>query len=355
MKRAGHIYEKVCDLGNIRLAIESAARHKRGRRNVQRILSRKEQAAREIHILLTNKTFIPSDYTIRNIRDCSSGKHRTIHVPKFYPDQIVHWALMLQLKPMIMRGMYAHSCGSVPGRGQAHGQRYLRRWLDNDQKNTKYCLKMDVSKFYQSVNHDLLMDYFRRVVKDPDALGLIELIINSTGPGLPIGNYTSQWFANFFLQELDHYIKQSLGAKYYIRYVDDMVILGPNKKKLHSMRRLIENFLGQVKLSLKDDWQVFPVRARPIDFLGFKFYRGHTTLRARNALRIRRRVRLVKRKLSINRKDACAIISYLGMVSRCDCLGYRKRHIDGMVSIKRMKGIIRNESRKQISSQCNHA
>lgn len=347
MKRTGYIYDRICSLDNILLAIDSASRHKRGRRNVQKVLADRLGYAEKVRELLCSKTFTPSEYRVEQIRDNASGKQRTIHIPKFYPDQIVHWALVLQLKPVIMRGMYEHSCGSIPGRGQAHGQRYLRRWLDRDPKKTKYCLKMDVSKFYQSIDHYLLKQSFRRVLKDPDVLNLIDLIIDSVSPGLPIGNYTSQWFANFYLQELDHEIKEKLAAPYYIRYVDDMVLLGPNKKRLHAARKEIEAYLRMVELKLKADWQVFPVKSRAIDFLGYRFYRDHTTLRARNALRIRRRVAKIRRKPTVSATDAHAIISYLGIVSRCDSARYRMKYIDGRISIRKLKGVLRNESREQ--------
>lgn len=347
MKRIGYIYDKICDLDNIKMAIDLASKHKRSRRNVKQVLDRKEFYARYICQILKDKAFVPSEYKIEIVKDNPSGKERLIHIPKFFPDQIVHWALMIQIKPLIMRGMYDHSCGSVPGRGQSHGQRYLRRWLDTDAKGTKYCLKMDIRKFYQNVDHGLLKNCFRNVIKDAETLALIDSIIDSVETGLPIGNYTSQWFSNFFLQEMDHLIKQDIGAKYYIRYVDDLVILGPNKKKLHAARKRIDEYLQSIGLAMKQDWQVFPVKSRPIDFLGFKFYRTHTTLRSRNALRIKRRVRSAVKKKAIPYKDACAIVSYIGMTTRCNSIYYRKKYINGIVNIKKLKEVIRNESRKQ--------
>lgn len=345
MKRVGNLYDQICSMENILNAIHFAAKHKKSRFNVQRVLADPEWHAARVRQLLLDKTFTPCPAKIMTVRDLPSGKVREIQIPRFFPDQIVHWALMLQINPVLMRGMYAHTCGSVPGRGQAHGQKYLRRWLNRDHKRTKYCLKMDISKFYQNVNHGILKGMFRRVIKDQEALWLIDRIIDSGPSGLPIGNYTSQWFANFFLQGLDHFIKQQLGVKYYIRYVDDLVLLGPNKRKLHKARQDIALYLAALQLKLKGDWQVFPIKHRFIDFLGFRFYRSHTTLRARNALRIRRRVARAARRKRICRKDACAIISYLGIVTNSDSAGYRQKYIESVVNIKRLKEVIRNESR----------
>jgi hypothetical protein len=256
------------------------------------------------------------------------------------PDQIIHWALMLQLEPIIMHGMYEYNCGSIPGRGTSYGQKALRKWLDNDIKHTKYCLKMDVSKFYPSVDNDVLKWMFRKKVKDRDCLWLIDAIIDSA-KGLPIGNYTSQWFANFFLGELDHFIKEKLRINYYIRYVDDLVLLGPKKKKLHKARQEIESYLNSIKLNLKGNWQVFKMNSRDIDFLGLRFFRNKTILRKRNALRIMRRMRKIKKKCYLNYSDASAIISYWGWIKRSNSFTFYNYHIKPFVSV--------NAARKAVS------
>lgn len=339
MKRVGFIYEKIYDINNIRLAMWKASKDKRGHRHVKKILEKQDHYAYEVQRLLKNQTFKPSEPKIKKITDGSSGKERVIHQPNFFPDQIVHWALMLQLEPVMMKGMYRYSCGSVPGRGTSDGQRALRKWLDTDKRNTKYCLKMDVKKFYPSIENDELKKCFRSKVKDKKCLWLIDTIIDSS-KGQPIGFYTSQWFANFFLQDLDHYIKEKLGAKYYIRYVDDLVILGPNKKKLHKVRKSIQEWLVNRKLTLKSSWQVFPTKSRDIDFLGVRFYRNKSTLRKRNALRIRRRARRIERKGKLNEKDASAIISYWGWIKRTDSYRFYHKHVQPKVTIKEARKVV---------------
>jgi len=227
MKRTGYLYEKICDIENIKLAIIKSSIGKRNKKFVKKIVKNIDFYAKEVQKMLVNKTFKTSPYTIKVILDGANKKERTIYKPKYFPDQIVHWSLMLQLHDIILSGMYEYNCGSVPGRGTSHGQRVLRRWIDTDAKGTKYCLKMDISKFYNSVDNEILKAKFREKIKDSDCLWLIDEILNSS-KGLPIGNYTSQWFSNFFLQGLDHFIKETLQVKYYIRYVDDLVILGGN-------------------------------------------------------------------------------------------------------------------------------
>lgn len=334
----------MCDLDNIKLAIANSSLGKRKQKRVKIILDNEEHYAKEIQGMLLKKQYIPSPYAIKTVQDGSSGKIRTIYKPRFYPDQVIHWALMLQLQPIMMKGMYEYNCGSVPGRGTSYGQNTLRKWLDTDYRNTKYCLKMDVSKFYPSVDNDILKEMFRCKIKDKDCLWLIDSIIDSS-QGLPIGNYTSQWFANFFLQGLDHYIKEKLGIKYYIRYVDDLVLLGSNKKKLHKVRRSISDYLSSINLSLKDDWQVFKVNSRAIDFLGFRFYRDKTILRKRNALRIRRRMRKIQKKDALTPRDACAVISYWGWIKRSDSYNFYHKYVKPIVSVGYAKKVVSSNAK----------
>lgn len=106
-----------------------------------------------------------------------------------------------------------------------------------------------------------MKEIVRRKIKDPKLLRLIDKIIDSS-PGLPIGNYLSQYLANLYLSPLDHFCKEALGIKYYFRYCDDIVILHASKDALHSIRKIIDSYLYFLKLEIKDNWQVFPVDAR---------------------------------------------------------------------------------------------
>jgi len=337
MKRTGNIYEKICDVENIKTAILKASLGKRNKKFVKKILGSLDYYAGEIKKMLVDKSYIPSPYTIKVIQDGASKKERTIYKPRFYPDQIIHWSLMLQLLPTIMHGMYDYTCGSVPGRGTSYGQKVLRKWLDNDCRGTKYCLKMDISKFYPSVDVGILKGMFRTKIKDQDCLWLIDAILDSNQDGLPIGNYTSQWFSNFFLQGLDHHIKELLKVKYYIRYVDDLVLLGSNKKVLHKVKLAIDKYLQSIHLTMKQDWQVFLINTRAIDFLGFRFFRDKTILRKRIALRIRRRITKISRKSELNYLDACAVVSYWGWIKRSDSYNFYNKYVEPKVSIKKAK------------------
>lgn len=347
MKRVGYIFEEICSIENIQLAITNASKGKHNRRTVRNVLEHREQAAEAIREMLISKSYKPKPYRAFKIKDGANKKERTIYCPAFYPDQIIHWAIMQIIQPVIMKGMYKFSCGSIPGRGMHYGKRYLERWIRRDHKHTKYCLKLDIKKYYPHINNEVLKKQFCAKIKDNEALWIIDSIIDSHAEGLPIGNYTSQWWANFYLEGLDHYIKEVLRIKYYLRYMDDMALFSNNKKALHKARKLIAEFIAPLGLTLKENWQVFRVDARAVDFLGFRFYRNKTTLRKRNALRIRRRVNKAYKKGKVTVKDARAILSYLGWITHSNSHNFYIAYVKPYVNIKKLKEVVSHESRKQ--------
>lgn len=339
MKRIGNIYEKIYDIENIKLAIKRASEKKRHYHYVQEILSNIDHYALAVHYMLVHKTFVPCDPKIKVIQDASSGKVRTIYKPDFFPDQIIHWALMLQIEPIIMRGMDNYCSGSIPGRGGQHAQKAVEKWIRKDPKHTKYVLVMDIQKFYPSINNEILKSKFRSKIKDQDCLDLIDMIVDSN-QGQPIGYYTSQWFANFYLEGLDHYIKEILQVKHYVRYIDDLVLFGNNKRKLHKARKGIQAHCEAEKLSVKETWQIYPLDKRFLDFLGVRFYRDHTTLRARIALRIRRRMKRITNKGYLNETDAHAVISYWGWVKKTDSYYFYHKYMKPAVSIQQARKVV---------------
>lgn len=349
MKRAGFLYEKLCDKNLIREAIIKASRKKRRRKSVRRILNNIDYYVDEIHDMMLKEEFAPSPYRRFTIKDGATQKEREICCPKFYPDQIIHWMLILTIQPILQRGMYEFNCGSVPRRGAHYGKRYLERWYERDRKNTKYCAKLDVKKFYPSAKSPVIMRELRRVIKCQRTLRLCNVILDSAD-GLPIGNYTSQWFANFLLQRLDHFIKEVLRIPHYVRYMDDMCLFSRSKRQLHKAVRAVQEFLAGLRLQLKPNWQVFPTASRAVDFLGFRFFREKTTLRKNLALRMRRRVKKIKRHMArmsgkARPRDAVAVMSYMGWLHGTNCHQFYERYIKPDINFKKLKEAIRHETR----------
>ena len=345
MKRVGNIYSQITSKDNIAKAFANAAKGKHDRKIVQMIKSNFNYYVDEVHKMLADKTYTPSPYIILKIHDGTRKKERIIFKPKFYPDQIIHWALMQQIEPIIMKGMYDLCCASVKNRGILRASRHLKKILVNDRKNTKYCLKLDIKKFYPSLDKEILKQKFRRKIKDNDVLHLLDIIIDSSEEGVPIGNYTSQWFANFYLQDLDHYIKEQLKVKYYVRYMDDMLLFHRNKKELHKIKLAVDDFLEKEHLKIKENWQLFKLDSRPLDFIGYRFYRGRTTLRSSNFLRIKRRIKRIYKKQKINYLDACAVISYVGWLKHCNSHIFIEKYLKPYISIKKCKGVIKGETK----------
>lgn len=323
-KRAGFLYEKICNLDNIRSAILNASKKKRKQRNVRRILKNIDHYAKQIQKMLEHMTYHPSKYITKMINDGIRQKRRKIAKPRFFPDQCIHHALIQGIEPVLMKGMYHYCCGSVKGRGDKRIRKAVKKWLKRNPKKSKYVLKMDIHHFYESVNHDELKKVLARKIKDKRVLWLCGVIIDSCQKGIPIGNYTSQWFCNLLLEDLDHKIKAFLGKDYlYTRYIDDMVIIGPNKRKLHKARIMIEEELGKKKLQMKQNHQVFRLRispiekhkGRPLDFLGCKFYKdGTVTLRKSILKRIKhkaKRIGWLEDNTYISGRNAAGMMSYM--------------------------------------------
>lgn len=348
MKRIGHLYEKMCDIGLIKEAIHNAAKDKHHYAHVRRILENDEKYALKIKAMLEDESFYPSPYIHDIIQEGPSRKQREISKPRFYPDQIIHWCIYLALKPWLFNRFYGLNAGSIPGRGVHFGKRHVAKWLRKDRKNTKYYLKMDVKKFYPSIQPKRVVEKLRKKIKDERFIRLNEKIL-SMDSGLPIGMLLSQVYANFFLTDVDYWIKQELGAKHYIRYMDDMVVFGNNKKALHRMRKAIEKRLEENGLRLKANWQVCRLDKEPLDFMGFRFYRNHTALRRSIMYAISRRVRKAhKAGRNVSAHQAAAVISYLGWISHSDSYRMFCKWIKPYLHIGQLKNAIRRKQHEDL-------
>lgn len=332
-KRIGCLYERMLDLELIKTIIISGSKGKRKRRDVKEVLSDVDGYAEKVLFLLANDLYIPTIPRKIHIFDNSCQKERNIKVVHYYPDGIIQQLAVHTMKRVIMRGMYHWSCASIPGRGNKRAANYVKRALKDDPRGTKYCGKFDIHHYYPSVNRRKILEALRRKIKDERFLKLIEAIINSDpDTGLSIGFYLNQWLANYFLEPLDHFICTLDGVKYYVRNMDDMVIMGPNKKKLHKAREQISRYLETILgLKLKDNWQVFPVDSRGIDFVGYKFFHHKTILRRRNFRKLRRNVRTAWKFLSTGRKIpvhvAAGLLSRTGQLKHCNGHTIHKRYI----------------------------
>ncbi len=346
----------MTDRDLIRLAIMNAAKRKKNRAEVKRVLADIESHITIIQHIIVEETYKPAPYRVFEVVDGVSGKRRTVSCSRFFPDQVLHWLVILSAQDIFMHGMYEFVCGSVPNRGIHYGRKYVKKWIETDRKNIKYCAKLDITKFYPSISHDALKASLQRKIKDRKLLWLFDVIIDSTESGLPIGNYTSQWLANFLLQDLDHRIKEEMHIAHYMRYMDDMVLLGANKKRLHAAINEIAAALAPLGLTLNKNWQVFRVdyidrngkrRGRDIDFMGFRFFRNKIIMRKRISLRARRLAARISKSECVTFKQAAAILSYMGWLKYSDSFGFYEKHIKPKINISKLKEVVRSENRKR--------
>jgi RNA-directed DNA polymerase len=182
------------------------------------------------------------------------------------------------LEPVFYVDVHAYTYSCIKGKGIHAAAGDVQKGIVGHIRD-KVLFKLDIKKFYPNIDHAVLKQLLRRKFKDKDLLWLLDEIIDSAA-GVPIGNYLSQYFANFYLTGFDHWLKEVKHVKYCYRYADDIVILAGDKSYLHQLLADIRDYLtNRLKLQVKDNYQIFPVGARGIDFVGYRFYHGYTLLR----------------------------------------------------------------------------
>lgn len=313
MKRIGNLYSQIYDIENLRLADQRAMKGKSNQYGVKLHLKNQESNILRLHHMLKNKTYHTSEYKIFKIYE---PKEREVFQLPYFPDRITHHAILNILQPVFTNMFISSTYSCIKGKGIHAAVKDVKKVL-KDIKNTQFCLKLDIKKFYPNVDCTILKQLLCRKFKDKDLLWLFNEIVDSTNQGIPIGNYLSQTFANFYLTYFDHWIKEVKCVKYYFRYADDIVILADNKSYLHNLLFDIRQYLSlQLKLIIKENYQIFPVSIRGIDFVGYRFYHTHTLLRKRIKQNFARAV-ISNKTLSIP--------SYIGWAKHCNSKHFIKK------------------------------
>ncbi len=237
------------------------------------------------------------------------AKRREISAAPFR-DRVVHHAIHSVIEPIFDRGFISDSYAVRSGKGthravdrlqQFWRQIYARGELVGGHQ--LYVLSCDISKYFASIDHQILIDLIRRKISDQNLLWLSENIINSTygkspGTGIPIGNLTSQLFANIYLDQLDQFIKHELGWRHYLRYMDDFLLLGTNKAKLWVIRELIREFLcNNLSIELNPNKSGVLATSIGIDWLGYRVYPNHKLLRGSSVRRFSNRTRAYQKRV----------------------------------------------------------
>jgi retron-type reverse transcriptase len=304
VKRHGQLWDKLTSFANLVRAADAARKGKRHRPNVARFDFDLEKELCRLQDELRSHTYVPGEYRSFLIHE---PKQRLISAAP-YRDRIVHHALVRILAAIFEPTFDYDSYACRRGKG-THAA--VDRFTVFARRH-RYVLKCDVRKYFPSIDHEILKGLVARKIKDPDVLGLVNRIIDGSNPqeevqewfpgdelftpagrrrGLPIGNQTSQFFANVYLNPFDHWVRQTLRARCYIRYMDDFVLFGDDKRWLADARECCRAFLVSLRLRLHPDKSVISRVADGTRFLGFRVFPDHRRLPLANVVRMRRRLR----------------------------------------------------------------
>ena len=352
MKTFKNLYARICSFENLMSAAKKAEKGKRFKENVARFNVNLEKNIFQLQRDLRHHSYRPGKY--RHFAVYESKKRLISAAP--FRDRVVHHALCNVIEPLFEKAFIydSYACRKNKGTHKA-----VLRFSEFAQKN-RYVFKGDIRKYFPSIDHQILLSMFERKIKDDDTLELISTIIDSADwhddnsllyfagddlftplqrrRGLPIGNQTSQFFANVYLDGFDHFIKEKLRCKYYIRYVDDFVIFDDNKNHLHHTRKLAEEYLATVRLKMHPNKsQVFPVK-QGTDFLGYRIFPSHRLIRKSNVKRFRRKLKRLRQEYEndlvtmadINQR----IQSWLGHAGWANSYNLRKEIFNNLVFSK---------------------
>ena len=348
MQSIKNIYEKIYDFENLYKAWEEARKGKRYREDVLIFNQNYEERLIEIQNHLIYGTYEVGKYHTFYVYE--PKKRLIMSLP--FKDRIVQWAIYRQLFPIYEKSFIYDSYACRCGKGTHKAADRLEYWLRQTERKPEryYYLKMDISKYFYRVDHSILLEILERRIKDRRLLDLLEKIINSEtmkfglplgkepdevdiadrleDKGMPIGNLTSQMFANIYLNEVDQYAKHELGLHYYIRYMDDIIILHHDKKYLAEVKELLRIFLeDNLRLNLNDKTAIRPC-SMGIDFVGYRIWSTHRKLKKKTAVKIKRNMKRHIKNVRLGKESKeCmnrSIASYRGILSHCNSYGLRQ-------------------------------
>jgi retron-type reverse transcriptase len=302
MKRIGRLFDQVCSFAALRAAALNAAKGKKSKPRVAAFIRNLENEIIALENELLSRTYRPRPYRTFKIHD---PKERMICAADFR-DRVVHHALCASMEPIFERLSIFDSYACRKDKGHHAAVRRAQHFMNKH----AYYLKLDIHKFFDSVDHGILKSQLRSRIKDPNLLRLLDAFIDhpvpwtEPGKGIPIGNLTSQYFANFHLSGLDHFIKEYLRIEGYVRYMDDLVLFADEKDTLRQALTQIEAYLEKkLCLKLKQEGTLVAPVSQGLTFVGFRVFPGVTRMARRGWRRFRRKVLAVDGGLAMDAID----------------------------------------------------
>lgn len=292
MKRQGFLFEQVCSFEALYMAALKALRGHKAKPEAAAYLYNIDRETWKLREELLTGCYRPQPYRYFEIYE---PKQRTISVASFR-DRVVHHALVAQMEPIFDRTFICHSYATRKGKGSLAAVKQAQKYLG---QNSWY-LKLDIHKYFDSIDHVVLTDLIERKIKDPYVMALVKMILsnisisaeNPAPVGLPIGNLTSQFFANIYLDPLDHYVQQSLKTPY-LRYMDDMLLFATDKAPLKDALPRIKAFLGaKLRLDLKKNAVLLNNGVHGLPYLGFRIFPNLIRIKKENLKRLVGKIKL---------------------------------------------------------------
>lgn len=348
MKTLKNVFEQVVDYDNLYRAYLNARLCERYRYEVLNF-----SAHLEDNLVKLQKELIERTYTLGKYREfyIYEPKKRLIMAQPF-KDRVVQWAIYQVLNPVFAQGYITDSYACIKERGTHKAVKRLHYWLRQVGKKPEkyYFLKLDISKYFYRIDHDVLMGILKRKIRDDDMIFLLDKIVNSSETnfglppgkspgevkrsdrvsekGMPVGNLSSQMFANLYLNELDQYCKRTLGIHFYVRYMDDVIILHQDKDQLHEWKRIIDTFLKEkLQLDLNEKTCIRPITLG-VEFCGYKIWNTHIKLRKSTALKMKRNLKKLQKEYAAGEvtveEAKQTISSYLGILKHCDSYSLKR-------------------------------
>ena len=388
-KREGFLYDSLVDKAFLKKCVkQSLSKKKKKRRDVKKVVCDIDGTVDMMYNTFANDDYTPTPPYTCPIIDRCSGKDRELCIQPYNYDGVINTAIVEVLKPIILRGMHHWSCSSVKGRGGQRMLDYNQRVAHKKAKNSKYIAELDIKQYYPSVPLRNVIKALERKIKDKKFLLLVAVSMSCYEPGmkyavehglsaydvvgdkvgLNIGMLLSQWTGNYYLEPLDRFILTLDGVMYESRNMDNIIIAGRNKRKLHRAVEAIQQFLhDELGLELKDDWQVFKLyrdkrytdktgtpkikRSRKISTVGYLIGRDRVMMRQKNFLRMVRQCNRAKKKKqqgkSIPVKMAQGIISRMGFLKHCtDSFHAREKYIYPL-GVSKLKKIISADAKRR--------
>ncbi len=305
----GELYYRITNFQNLYTAFRKAFKGKKNDPEASTFFLNLEKNLFELRNDLLNQQYKPGKYRYFKIRD---PKERIISDAPFR-DKVVHHALVNVIEPVFETIFIENSFACRKGKGTHRAVLLAQKYI----RSNNFYLKMDIEKYFESMDHQRLVEIFSDTIKEQDVLWLLKTILRTSeqssgvkGKGIPIGNLTSQFFANIYLNKLDHYVLNKRSIDHYIRYMDDFVIFDNNKEKLKEERDQLKQFVSRdLLLKAKERATIIQKRDNGIGFLGYRVFPQLIRVKNKNIYRLKRKIRLREKQFNQGEIEESGFVS----------------------------------------------